>query len=160
MRNPVVLLCLVSAIGGCSDQFAPERGGLLRLDGEVSIVESPSGSIQVTLPFAFQNGREDSVFVERCDEVPPPFLQHRTGADWVTVWAAVATLCSAAPLRIEAGATYEGSAIASVDRAVIPGEFRLVWEVLEDFDPDARPSGTMLPELERASALFSLNRSF
>ncbi len=156
-RNPSAALGLAVVLAGCSDQILVEATATLLLDGEVTVSEAPDGLLDVAFSFEFSNGRRGSVFVARCDETPPPSLLRETpDGRWAFAWSPVRTLCTGAPLRIEPGEVYRGSANAQIDPSLLPGRFRLTWEVLQSYDAGQRPPGPRLEESQSTSQSFEV----
>lgn len=139
----------------------------LRTDRDRYTVRRVEGSLVVDIPYTYTNPTDGPVYVTSCQVPTPPVLEKRVGDEWVTAWAPAVLLCLGPPLVIGAGETYSstlqvragppGSNVEPRFTAPeVPGEYRLVWSVVRNYDRESG-RGEPLPLELQVSNTFRLD---
>ncbi len=133
-----------------------------------------STAFAVDIPYTYRNPRPRQVYLPACraDSTPlPPLLQKEmTPGKWARAWAPDGRKCLynlLLPMVLQSGqvvaetlhvrALYARDSITSFLVEPPQGVYRLVWRVLESYDPDVLDLGPALPVEQRSSNRFVLD---
>ena len=170
------LVYLISAgsilIGACGpfdidQEFTP----LLQTDSSrYTLRETPSGRVEVEIPYTFENRTGAPVFIVNCHGGFLLVLQKEEGGQWVNAWSRDVPACLHNPIVIDMWAQFSDVVYVSAcdpDSNCSPkfkdrnatGVYRIRWSsisALSSFDAYRSPFGEPIPVQFRVSNPFEL----
>jgi hypothetical protein len=154
--GPLALVLLVAGCASMSEVTEPRVDGqfdtgeaptALRTQGGVFDVRATRDAYEATIDVTFTNPTEGPVYIPTCREPNPPVLQKWEGGSWVAAYRPVVLGCLGPPVVIEAGQSYDYTYRVTASRRPntyprfmvreIPGTYRLQWDMLRTWTPDA-----------------------
>ncbi len=167
MWRAALLAGLCWALSGCTpDVVGPDSGPLLRRDSTRYVLRLvPAGpdayvvaTLRMNVAFTFTNRTGHQVLAGGCSRPDRPFIQKRSGSEWLDAWGNWYLLCQAPPLPIAEGASYSSvlevwvpatspSTAPQWPAGDIEGTYRLYWPALEQVTNVQRTSNefTVVP---------------
>ena len=170
---------LAGLVLGCS-RSGPGEPGLATQDHAAEGAPIQTDRAEYTLSFTPQlaelsigvryvNRTGGRVYLETCHTPHPPVLEKRVGSEWVVAYRPAVLRCLGQPVVIRAGETYDYTFKVVAGRpgtnnfpqfevAEIPGTYRLVWGLLDTWNPDGPGPGLgrLLPLEQRVSNEFQI----